>query len=109
MRDATMETRDLHVFILHVGVSPLCVSHIVGAGHGRDSRVVASADKVSIGFPSHVSVVLASSTIPQSHFSSNLNWISQACGRGSSGGWSGIMSGDCRSLAQVMRMKLAPS
>jgi hypothetical protein len=29
MRDATIETRDLHISILHAGASRLCVSHVV--------------------------------------------------------------------------------
>jgi hypothetical protein len=31
MRDATMETRELHVSIIRTGVSPRCVSHVSAA------------------------------------------------------------------------------
>jgi hypothetical protein len=44
MRDTTIETYDLHVSVLHVGTSRLCVSHIVG-GVGKQVHKTESEAK----------------------------------------------------------------
>jgi hypothetical protein len=86
----------------HLGLTTSFISHLCGDTEARRHLLSPPhlQSRVSLGFG-------ASCSNPS--FAPNLEWIYHALGkRGRSEGWSGMLSGDCHSFAQVVRSKQAP-
>jgi hypothetical protein len=86
----------------------------LGSSHGDREKFnpLLEGDSVKVrahpAFPQSTSLGLGCSSTP-GPYSPKLGWIAHACGRKDAlGGWKGTMSGDRRSFAQVLRVRLAP-